>query len=471
MLGLIGLLVGASTLAAFGAGKAFGGDTAQTMAYATLALSELALVFAIRSTSTAAWRLPFNRWLVAACAAASVFVAASIYLPAFQTAFETVTLDATQALVVVALALDPVCRRRGREGTRSSWPRSGQARSRSAKEAERAGAADVASEDTGRVASPRGRRGAGGPRRADRRSRARALRGSWCAAARFSWAGAAGYADLERREPARPDTVYLWFSMTKIATATAVVQLAERGRLGLDEPVTAYSPRADERAADHDPQPARARQRAPEPDPGPLGPPRVRAGPSLTRVRAQDPRARPPEETGRRCALLEPRLPRARRGRGRRRRRELRGLRAPQPARAARHGPHRLRLHRRARPARCDRLPVAPKRAHAAVPPDAPAWDRRADERPFPLVQPLLRRRRLVRRADRLGPGRGALSRPTRGRRREGALARGRSLDAAARDARSQARRRPRLVPPPRRPRPRSAATSSTSAEAAASST
>ena len=56
------------------------------------------------------------------------------------------------------------------------------------------------------------------------------------------WAGAAGYADLERREPARPDTVYLWFSMTKIATATAVVQLAERGRLGLDEPVTAYLP-------------------------------------------------------------------------------------------------------------------------------------------------------------------------------------------------------------------------------------
>lgn len=56
------------------------------------------------------------------------------------------------------------------------------------------------------------------------------------------WAGAAGYADLERREPARPDTVYLWFSMTKIATATAVVQLAERGRLGLDEPVATYLP-------------------------------------------------------------------------------------------------------------------------------------------------------------------------------------------------------------------------------------
>ena len=56
------------------------------------------------------------------------------------------------------------------------------------------------------------------------------------------WAGASGYADLERREPAAPDTVYLWFSMTKITTATVVCQLAERGRLGLDEPVTAYLP-------------------------------------------------------------------------------------------------------------------------------------------------------------------------------------------------------------------------------------
>src|SRR4249919_1803390 len=56
------------------------------------------------------------------------------------------------------------------------------------------------------------------------------------------WAGASGYADLERREPAARDTVYLWFSMTKIATATVVCQLAERGMLGLDEPATNYLP-------------------------------------------------------------------------------------------------------------------------------------------------------------------------------------------------------------------------------------
>jgi CubicO group peptidase (beta-lactamase class C family) len=50
------------------------------------------------------------------------------------------------------------------------------------------------------------------------------------------WAGASGYADLARRVPAAPETVYLWFSMTKIATATAVVQLAQRGLLGLTSP-------------------------------------------------------------------------------------------------------------------------------------------------------------------------------------------------------------------------------------------
>jgi CubicO group peptidase (beta-lactamase class C family) len=34
--------------------------------------------------------------------------------------------------------------------------------------------------------------------------------------------------------------VYLWFSMTKLVTATAVVQLAERGGLRLDDPVGGY---------------------------------------------------------------------------------------------------------------------------------------------------------------------------------------------------------------------------------------
>ena len=107
-LGLVGLLVGCATFAAFAAGRALDGDAAQTMAYATLALSELALAFGIRSASVAAWRLPVNRWVVASTLGAAIFVAASIYLPAAHEPFATVDLGDWQALIVVALALLPL---------------------------------------------------------------------------------------------------------------------------------------------------------------------------------------------------------------------------------------------------------------------------------------------------------------------------------------------------------------------------
>jgi len=53
---------------------------------------------------------------------------------------------------------------------------------------------------------------------------------------------AVGLADIARRQPVTLDTVYLWFSMTKIVTATAALQLAERGRLRLDDRVADYLP-------------------------------------------------------------------------------------------------------------------------------------------------------------------------------------------------------------------------------------
>lgn len=56
------------------------------------------------------------------------------------------------------------------------------------------------------------------------------------------WSAGFGLADLATWAPATPRTPYLWFSMTKIATATAVVRLAEQGRLDLDGPVSAYYP-------------------------------------------------------------------------------------------------------------------------------------------------------------------------------------------------------------------------------------
>jgi CubicO group peptidase (beta-lactamase class C family) len=50
-----------------------------------------------------------------------------------------------------------------------------------------------------------------------------------------------GYADLEQRIPVAPDrTVFQVASVSKLFTATAVMQLAERGRLRLDEDVNLY---------------------------------------------------------------------------------------------------------------------------------------------------------------------------------------------------------------------------------------
>jgi len=56
------------------------------------------------------------------------------------------------------------------------------------------------------------------------------------------WSEGFGMADIETRSPANADTIYPWFSMTKLVTATAVLQLADRGKLELDTPVTSLVP-------------------------------------------------------------------------------------------------------------------------------------------------------------------------------------------------------------------------------------
>jgi CubicO group peptidase (beta-lactamase class C family) len=55
-------------------------------------------------------------------------------------------------------------------------------------------------------------------------------------------AGGFGFADLRRGLPATPETVYHLFSGTKLFTAVAVLQPAERELLGLDERVTVLLP-------------------------------------------------------------------------------------------------------------------------------------------------------------------------------------------------------------------------------------
>ena len=59
---------------------------------------------------------------------------------------------------------------------------------------------------------------------------------------RVVWERGFGLADLATSTPATPATSYLWFSMTKIATATAVMRLAEEGKLDLDAPADEYYP-------------------------------------------------------------------------------------------------------------------------------------------------------------------------------------------------------------------------------------
>lgn len=59
---------------------------------------------------------------------------------------------------------------------------------------------------------------------------------------RIVYSRAFGYADEPRGEKSTPDTVYHWWSMTKITTAMAVMQLQEQGRLNLDDAVTKYLP-------------------------------------------------------------------------------------------------------------------------------------------------------------------------------------------------------------------------------------
>jgi CubicO group peptidase (beta-lactamase class C family) len=53
---------------------------------------------------------------------------------------------------------------------------------------------------------------------------------------------AAGRACMAPPRDAAPDTVYPWFSVTKLFTATAVVQLSEQGRVDLDAPLATYLP-------------------------------------------------------------------------------------------------------------------------------------------------------------------------------------------------------------------------------------
>ena len=55
------------------------------------------------------------------------------------------------------------------------------------------------------------------------------------------WAKGFGFADLENKVPATPDTLYHIASLTKTFAATLIMQLVEQGKLDLNEPMSHYS--------------------------------------------------------------------------------------------------------------------------------------------------------------------------------------------------------------------------------------
>ena len=59
---------------------------------------------------------------------------------------------------------------------------------------------------------------------------------------RVLWTEGFGYRDRRGRHPVTADTMFSVQSMSKLFTATAVMQAVEAGRLDLDEPITTYLP-------------------------------------------------------------------------------------------------------------------------------------------------------------------------------------------------------------------------------------
>ena len=104
-LAAVGVLVGLAALAAFLVGGS--DDEARTMAFATVAFAELALVFSLRSPLRPAWEAPRNLYLVGSVVLSAAIVVVAVYLPALNDPLGTAALDATELAVVIGLAFAP----------------------------------------------------------------------------------------------------------------------------------------------------------------------------------------------------------------------------------------------------------------------------------------------------------------------------------------------------------------------------
>ena len=74
------------------------------------------------------------------------------------------------------------------------------------------------------------------------------------------WTEGFGYANRERKEPARADTVYAVGGLTQLFTAAAVMQWVDRGAIKLDQPVQHYVPEFNMRTRNGTAHPITVRQ-------------------------------------------------------------------------------------------------------------------------------------------------------------------------------------------------------------------
>ena len=78
------------------------------MAFATISLGELALVYSCRSLRLAAWRVPHNAHLTGSVVISAALVLLAIYLPALHEPLGTVALGARELGIVAGLAIAPL---------------------------------------------------------------------------------------------------------------------------------------------------------------------------------------------------------------------------------------------------------------------------------------------------------------------------------------------------------------------------
>jgi len=76
------------------------------------------------------------------------------------------------------------------------------------------------------------------------------------------WSKGYGYADLKKKTPATPQTIFAIASITKVFTATAMMQLRDAGKLSLDDPIKKHIPRFKLKSRFSDPSPVTFRQAA-----------------------------------------------------------------------------------------------------------------------------------------------------------------------------------------------------------------